>query len=114
MKRHVFNALLAGLLGLTAASSPVHAQTIDPCTVYLCMAGLSGFGASGGPGCVAATTFWHAPAPAGLAVYDEEGFDAGASAALRRSYLQTGCEGSEALTNAAVLNTIITRWGYVP
>lgn len=113
MKHHIFNALLASLLGLTAASSPVHAQAMDPCTVYLCMAGLSGFGASGGAGCTAATTFWHTPAPAGLAVYHPY-FNPGASAKLRRSYLQQGCKGSQTLTNATVLNTIITTWGYVP
>ncbi|MEP6898064.1 MAG: hypothetical protein ABI870_05995 [Rhodanobacter sp.] len=90
-----------------------HAQTVDPCTMYLCMAGISGYGASGGPACAPALAYWHAPSPAGLAVWTTYGFIAPASAALRRTYLST-CVGSNAATNAAVLNAIITEWGSVP
>ena len=111
MKRYAFSALIVGAIALTA--SPVRAQTVDPCSVYTCMAGLSGYGGSGGAGCQAAVNFWHAAAPAGLAVYDHDGFNSGASATLRRSYIQQ-CKGSQVLTNAAVLNTIIATLGYVP
>lgn len=99
-------------IGLTTA--PVHAQTVDSCTVYMCMAGISGFGASGGPACAPALTYWHSPAPAGLAVYHPpQGFNPPASAALRRGYLMT-CPGANVATNTAVLNAIITEWGSVP
>ena len=94
--------------------TPAYAQTADPCTVYICMAGISGFGASGGPACAPALTRWHSPAPAGLAVYHPpQGFNPPASAALRRGYLMT-CPGANVATNTAVLNAIITEWGSVP
>jgi hypothetical protein len=50
------SALLT-ILALGAAymtTAPVQAQTVDPCTVYMCMAGISGFGATGGPACAPA------------------------------------------------------------
>jgi hypothetical protein len=100
-----------GAACLTAA--PIHAQTVDPCTVYMCMAGISGFGAGGGPACAPALTYWHTASPAGLAVWTTYGFIAPASAALRRGYLTT-CPGANVATNTAVLNAIITQWGSVP
>lgn len=99
-------------LGAVASSTPVHAQTVTPCEVYLCMAGISGYGASGGPACAPAIAFWHAPSPAGLAVYSPY-FVPLASATLRRTYLMT-CPGAQVASNAAVLTTIITEWGSVP
>jgi hypothetical protein len=93
--------------------TPAHAQTIAPCDVYMCMAGISGFGATGGPACAPALAFWHAPSPAGLAVWTTYGFMAPASTALRRTYLST-CPGANVASNAAVMNAIITEWGSVP
>jgi len=79
--RAVFATLAFGTtVGLI--TTPAHAQSVDPCTVYMCMAGISGIGASGGPGCAPALVFWDVPAP-GLAVYDEMGFDPFASFARR-------------------------------
>lgn len=101
------------VLGLATSANPTHAQTLDPCSVYLCMAGISGAGASGGPACTAPVAFWHAAAPAGLAVYDEEGFDAPASLAARQTYLTT-CPGAQVLGNAGILSAIIAEWGSVP
>ena len=111
--RTLFAPLTLSLaIGLTTA--PVHAQSIDPCTVYTCMAGLSGFGASGGPGCSPAVAYWHAPTPAGLAVYAYGVFVPPASYTLRRSYLTTGCPAASFATNAAILEAIMTEWGSVP
>jgi hypothetical protein len=103
------------LLGTAASMNSLHAQTPDPCSLYTCMAGMPGVvGLSGGPGCTASMQYWHTPAPAGLAVYHPpQGFNPPASAALRRTFMST-CPGSNAATNAAVLNLIITEYGYLP
>lgn len=107
MKPHaLFTALALGAACLTAA--PIHAQTVDPCTAYLCMAGISGAGTSGGPACAPALTYWHTA----LAVYSPY-FVPPASAALRKAYLLT-CPGATTATNAAVLGAIIAEWGSVP
>lgn len=105
----------AWILGTAyAVTAPSSAQTIDPCTVYMCMAGISGAGTSGGAVCAPAMTFWHAVAPAGLAVYHPpQGFNPPASAALRRTYLMS-CKGSQYATNAAILEAIIAEHGYIP
>ena len=109
--RALFTALILGAAALTAV--PAKAQAMDPCTVYLCMAGISGFGLSGGPACVVPIQFWHAAAPAGLAVYDNSGFDAPASYAARSAYLMT-CPGATTGTNAAVFAAIMAQWGSIP
>lgn len=109
-------ALFATIALCTAGliTTPTHAQTIDPCTVYLCMAGISGFGASGGPACAPALTYWHSPTPIGLAVYHPpQGFNPPASAARREAYLLT-CPGATTASNTAVLQAIMSTWGSVP
>lgn len=90
------------------AIAPLHAQGMDPCTVYTCMAGVSGTGATGGPACAPALAFWHGA----LAVYSPL-FNPPASAIRRASYLRT-CRGASYAGNAAVLNAIIAAWGWVP
>lgn len=102
------NVAVSAALSIT----PAHAQRVDPCAVYTCMAGVSGYGATGGPACPPSVAFWHAPSPAGLAVYSPY-FIPPASAALRRAYLMT-CPGAQVATNAAVLTTIISMWGSLP
>lgn len=97
----------------TLAITPAHAQSVTPCDVYTCMAGISGSGTTGGPGCAPALAYWHAPSPTGLAVWTTYGFVAPASATLRRTYLST-CPGANVATNAAILNAIISQWGSVP
>jgi hypothetical protein len=111
-------ALFATVILCAATSlTSVHAQAPDPCTLYTCMAGEPGVvGLPGGPGCTAAIAYWHSPAPAGLAVYDDPTppyFDSFTSASVRRTYLQT-CPGSNVASNAAILETIITEYGYLP
>lgn len=98
-------ATLAIATGLSVAHA--HAQSVDPCTVYTCMAGTSGAGTAGGPGCVPATSYFFS-----LVVFDPY-FDAPATAQLRRQYLMT-CPGANVTTNAALLNAIIAEWGSVP
>ena len=64
LRTSVFALAIAVVMAALNPTS-VRAQSVDPCTVYLCMAGISGFGASGGPGCASALAYWHSA----LAVY---------------------------------------------
>lgn len=103
--RALFVTVALGAGSLICA--PTHAQSIDPCAVYTCMAGISGAGASGGAACTPATTYFFS-----LQIWDPD-FDPGATSTLRRNYLTT-CPAAEDATNAILLNTIIAEWGSVP
>ncbi|WP_426662347.1 hypothetical protein [Rhodanobacter aciditrophus] len=103
--RPLLTALAISATGL--AMGGAHAQGADPCTVYTCMAGISGVGTSGGPACAAPIAAFHA-----IQVWDPE-FDSGATAAERRQFLMT-CPGAQAGANLAILNAIIAQWGYIP
>lgn len=105
--RPLFAALVLSAISVVATST--HAQTVTPCEVYLCMAGISGYGASGGPACTASYTYWHTA----LAVYSPY-FNPAASYARRRAYLETCKPGAITLTNAAVLEAILNEWGWIP
>ena len=110
---HAMRVRAPGLvLGIGTAAMlavmPLRAQRVDPCTVYTCMAGLSGSGAGGGPACAPALAYWHGA----LAVYSPL-FNPPASAARRRAYLGS-CPGARYAGNAAILETIIATWGWVP
>lgn len=98
---------IAFALGVGLISAPAQAQSVDPCSVYICMAGFSGVGDSGGPACGPPVDFFFA-----IAVYDPW-FDAGATSRLRENYLKT-CPGTQAPTNSAILELIIALWGMVP
>ncbi|MBN8894603.1 MAG: hypothetical protein J0I71_07180 [Rhodanobacter sp.] len=102
-------SLAALMIGVTTAFTiaPARAQSVDPCAVYTCMAGMSGEGATGGAACAPATAFFFS-----LVVFDPY-FDAPATSQLRRQYLMT-CPGANVATNAAILNAIIAQWGTVP
>src|SRR6185503_3449878 len=78
-----------------------------PCSVYTCMAGVSGVGTPGGTACTAPIVAFHA-----IQVWDPE-FDSGSTAAARRQFLMT-CPGVQEPTNLATLNVIIAHWGYSP
>ena len=97
---------LAFATGMSLA--PAHAQTVTPCEVYTCMAGISGAGATGGAACTSSLVYWHTA----LAVYSPY-FNPPASALRRRTYLMT-CPGAQVATNAGLLSAIIATWGYVP
>ncbi|MEA9566267.1 hypothetical protein [Xanthomonas sp. WHRI 8932A] len=98
------NFALAAALGL-GLSAPARAQTADPCSVFLCMAAVSGFGAPS-PECAVPITAFHA-----IQVWSPV-FNPPATAAARRTYLMT-CPGAST-PNQAVLEAIIGQWGYTP
>lgn len=101
--------ITASALALATLSTPSHAQAaVDPCTVFLCMAGLSGYGASGGAGCTPAVTYWHTA----LTVYNPY-FNSSATAARRQAYMMT-CPGANTGQNTAVFQAIMNTWGRVP
>lgn len=103
--RTLLAALAISATGLTIGTA--RAQGPDPCSVFQCMAGISGYGTSGGPACTAPVLAFHA-----IQVWDPE-FDSGSTATARRQFLMT-CPGVQEPTNLAILNTIITTWGYSP
>lgn len=107
MKPTLLLATLTMGIATLLTIAPARAQSIDPCAVYTCMAGMSGDGATGGAACAPATTFFFS-----LVVFDPY-FDAPATSQLRRRYLMT-CPGANTGTNAAILNAIIAEWGTVP
>lgn len=108
--RASLTALVLGAACLITA--PVRAQAVDPCTVYMCMAGISGFGASGGYACTPALVYWHAPTPVGLAVYHPpQGFNPPASAARRTTYMDS-C--MTITVNPDVVSAIIALHGSTP
>lgn len=98
-------AIAIGAAGLSFG--PAHAQAADPCSVYICMAGISGAGATGGPACAAPIAAFHA-----IQVWSPH-FNSSATAAARRNFLLT-CPGAQVATNLAILNAIIAEWGYSP
>lgn len=102
------------LCAASATMTTAHAQTLMPCEVFLCMAGESGVGAPGGPACLPATTYWHAPAPTGLAVWASYVFVPPASYTARQTYLTQGCPQSVVGKNAAALAKIMAIWGAEP
>jgi hypothetical protein len=107
MKPTVLLATLTMGIATLLTIAPARAQSVDPCAVYTCMAGMSGDGATGGAACTPATTFFFS-----LAVFDPN-FDAAATSQLRQQYLMT-CPGANTGTNATILNAIIAEWGTVP
>lgn len=108
MRVRVLDFALGAAIVALMTIAPLRAQGVDPCTVYTCMAGVSGAGATGGPACAPALAFWHVA----LAVYSPL-FNPPASAARRAGYLRT-CRGASYASNAAVLEAIIATWGWVP
>lgn len=103
--RCMLTTLVIGVTGL--AISPARAQGPDPCSVFTCMAGVSGSGTTGGPACTAPIATFHA-----IQVWSPH-FNSGATAAARRRFLMT-CPGAKLATNLAILNVIIAKWGYRP
>lgn len=98
----ITTALGAVVLTTTAA----RAQSVDPCSVYTCMAGISGLGGTGGPACAPAIDMFFS-----IVIFDPW-YDASATAMARRTFMMT-CPGADTATNAAILNAIIAKWGYI-
>jgi hypothetical protein len=103
--RPLLTALAISVIGLTIGAA--HAQSADPCIVYICMAGISGYGTSGGPDCTDAIAAFH-----NIQVWDPE-FDSSSTASSRRQFLMT-CPAAQEASNLAILNSIIAEWGYTP
>lgn len=103
--RPLLAALTISATGLAVGTA--HAQSADPCSVYTCMAGISGSGTTGGPACTAPIAAFHA-----IQVWDPE-FDSGATATARRQFLMS-CPGAQVATNLAIVEAIIAQWGYSP
>jgi len=95
---------LAAAMGL-GLSAPARAQGADPCSVFLCMASVSGYG-SFSPGCAAPIAVFH-----NIQIWSPY-FNAPATAVARRAFLMT-CPGAVA-PNQAILESIIVQWGYTP
>ena len=97
----------AALCAACLIIAPIHAQAVDPCTVYMCMAGISGAGATAAQACIPSLTYWHTAWPST------------APTSTRRPVPQAKedtvtCPGAITATNAAVLGAIIAEWGSVP
>lgn len=109
MQRRIGSAVVVLAAGIFL--SPLgRAQSIDPCSVHMCMAGISGQGASGGPGCAPATNFFFGS----LVVWDWSGFDMPATWALRYIYMNY-CPGvAAAPANQAIAAGIAYTWYSVP
>lgn len=109
MKLSISAALLALTAGMSFAPA-VNAQAALPPDVFVCMAGISGIaGAPGGPACVTAQqTFFDE-----LVVYDEEGFDAPATAELRYMYMLMA-PGAQLPSNLAIINGIVNIYYGTP
>lgn len=106
MKLRTLCATLALPLGIgVGLSAPTHAQAPEPCAVFMCMAGVSGYGASG-PECTPSIATFHA-----IQVWSPY-FNSSATAAARRMYL-SGCPGATGV-NQGALEAIISTWGYSP
>jgi len=97
---------LAAALGL-GLSTPARAQVGDPCSVFLCMASVTGVGTPT-PECTAPIAAFHA-----IQIWSPY-FNPPATAAARRSYLLTCTGVTTAPTNQAILEKIIAKWGYKP
>lgn len=102
--RALFTTLAIGAAA-SITSAPVMAQ--DSCYSYTCMAGMAGFGATGGPGCLPGTQSFFA-----IVIVDEEGIDYPATALARQVYLMT-CPGATTDSNTGILEAIIAEYGMV-
>ncbi|RYE43282.1 MAG: hypothetical protein EOP24_29180 [Hyphomicrobiales bacterium] len=98
------NFALATVLGL-GLTAHARAQAPEPCTVFLCMASVSGFGIPS-PGCAAPIAVFHS-----IQVWSPT-FNPPATAAARRGFLMA-CPGAT-VPNQAILEAIIGQWGYRP
>lgn len=103
--RTLLSTLAIGLVA-SLTTTPAIAQMV-PCDSYMCMAGMAGFGATGGPGCAGYTQAFFS-----IIIYDEEGIDFPATALARQTYLMT-CPGAMEPTNAGILEAIIGEYGMV-
>lgn len=110
--RTSFGALSVAL-GIASMATSAQAQVPSPCTVYLCMASKSGQGIAPA-NCAPAIAYWHAPAPAGLAIYIYWKFKAQASYNNRKQYMNSCSGATNTQNNSNISDTIMNQWGSVP
>lgn len=97
--------ILCGI-GFTFATT-AHAQTTIPaCVDFTCMAGVSGYGTSGGAACAPSLSRYLS-----YAVYDEEGFDAPLTAVERYLYMAE-CPGVVPVNSAVQSFIAFDSWWY--
>ena len=113
MRLRTPSAALSVALGIASMNTTAQAQVPDPCTVYLCMAGMSGQG-SVPANCAPAVAYWHAPAPAGLAIYVYWKFKAQASYNNRKQYMNSCSGATDTQKNSNISDIIMNQWGSVP
>ncbi|WP_158879979.1 hypothetical protein [Rhodanobacter sp. L36] len=97
MKLRALSVTLALSLASASITPPAHAQL--PPDVLVCMAGISGFGTTGGPACIPSVAEFY-----DIAVYDEMGFDPFATAIARTVFLYMD---PGAPANAAVVEAVV-------
>lgn len=106
MKPRTISATLALAVTLgVGLGTPARAQALDPCSVFMCMASVSGQGTPSAS-CVAPIAVFHS-----IQVWSPH-FNSSATAAARRTFLMS-CPGAT-VPNQAILQSIITLWGYTP
>ena len=112
MRLRIHLAALSLALSLVGLSTPAQAQAPDPCTLYLCMASISGQG-SKPANCIPSTTYWGIPVEAGgFAVYYYGVFVPPASYMVRQTYLNSCPGATNTANNSTILNAIMSQWGY--
>lgn len=106
-------ATLLFALSFVGASTPARAQATDACTVYLCMASISGQG-SPPANCTAAILQWHLPQfIGGLAIYNWHPwkFLPKPSYNNRKQYINSCSGATDTANNGSISDSIMNQWG---
>ncbi|RST44211.1 hypothetical protein [Variovorax sp. DXTD-1] len=112
MKLRTPLAALSLALGIASVNTSAQAQVPDPCTLYLCMASISGQGTPPG-NCSSAIAYWHIPAPGGLAIYsyNPAKFLSQPSYNYRKQYMNSCSGATNTPNNSNIFDTITNQWG---
>lgn len=115
MRLRTHLAVFSLTLGVASLSTPAQAQAPDPCTLYLCMASISGQGTPPAT-CSAAIAYWHIPFPGGLAYwtyYPVVKFWPDISYNIRKEYMNSCSGATDTSNNSNISDTIMNQWGRV-
>jgi len=115
MRLRIPLATLSVAFEIAFATTSAQAQVPDPCTLYLCMASISGEGTVPA-NCTSAVTYWHVPAPVGLAIYSYHPwkFLAQPSYNYRKQYMNSCSGTTDTQNNSNISDTIMNKWGRIP
>lgn len=108
-------ATLSLALGIASVNTSAQAQAPDPCTLYLCMASISGQGTPPG-NCASALAYWHIPFPGGLAIwtyYPVTKFWPDQSYEYRKQYMNSCSGATNTQNNSNISDAIMDQWGRV-